>query len=265
MMTRKDFAASLRKVLEAHLTLSHPIFEELFNDGRNWPLLKMIALEGYQITRYFLRYIETLYFHCPRGKHKRRLLINLFEEETGSLSNSKNHVELMRDFVRALGITDAERDAHRPSARTLELINYRLGVLADPRTYHIGAAAVMIASEGQSLERKSGEARHLLLQRVYGLTEEDTRFFSVHQTEDVGHVREGIALVADLCVTDEMQREALFAVAHTCELFWNMYDDVAARYWSKKRGDLPAAAASDLLRTVVNPSHMTSDLIYEGA
>jgi pyrroloquinoline-quinone synthase len=234
LMEKEAFSVRLREVLDQQLTLDHPIFAELFREERNWELLKMISLEGYQITKYFLEYVENLFFRCPIPEHKLRLLYNLFEEETGRLSKTKNHVTLMEQFIRAQGISDAERDAHQPSAATLELIHYRLNAVKGEHTYHIGAAAVMIASEGQSLETRAGEARHSILGKVYGLTEEDTRFFSVHQKEDIGHVREGIALVSDLCTTEQMQDEALHAVKHTCRLFWNMYESVAQRYWAMK-------------------------------
>ncbi len=234
LMEKEAFALELRKVLEEQLTLDHTIFMELFREERNWKLLKMISLEGYQITRFFLEYVENLFFHCPIPFHKRRLLYNLFEEETGYISKTKNHVRLMENFLRAQGITDEERDAHQPTEATLELIHYRLRNVKGEGTYHIGAAAVMIASEGQSLETRAGEARHSILGKVYGLTEDDTLFFSVHQKEDVGHVREGIALVADLCTTEKMQQEALFAVSHTCKLFWGMYESVAQQYWAMK-------------------------------
>lgn len=256
-MSADAFAIRLRNELNQHLTLSHPIFNELFLGERNWLLLKMITLEGYQITRYFLKYIENLHFLCPLEKHKRRLLINMFEEETGYLSRTKNHVALMQDFVRAQGISDEERDAHVPSPQTRELIEYRLNAVTGNGTYHIGAAAVMIASEGQSLETKAGQARHSLLGKVYNLSPQDTLFFSVHQQEDVGHVREGIELVADLCTTEKMQQEALFAVGHTCQLFWNMYDSVAQKYWRMKRKDAHENPDRCIAETVAGPDGET--------
>ncbi len=237
MLNKDEFKIKLREELESHLTISHPIFNELFKqtDEPNWELLKLLSLEGYQITKYFLEYIETLFYRCPLPVHKRRLLHNLYEEETGNLSKTKNHVELMKDFIHAQNISDSERDAFIPTPQTLELINYRLDACLDEGRYHIGAAAVMIASEGQSLESRAGEARHTLFESTYGLTEQDTLFFSVHQKEDVGHVKEGIRLVAELCTTEAMQQEALEAVAHTCNLFWNMYDSSAQKYWSDKK------------------------------
>ncbi|MBN3804053.1 pyrroloquinoline quinone biosynthesis protein PqqC [Paraburkholderia sp. Ac-20336] len=231
-LDKETFARALRSTLEEQLTLDHPIFRELFTPERNWNLLKIITLEGYQITKYFLEYIENLYFLCPYPEHKRRLLYNLFEEETGRFSKTKNHVELMEDFIRAQGISDEERDAWTPSDATRELIDYRLENCKGEATYHIGAAAVMIASEGQSLETRAGDARHTILASCYGLTEEDTRFFSVHQKEDIGHVAEGIQLVSELCRTPQAQEEALFAVRHTCRLFWNMYESAAQKYYA---------------------------------
>lgn len=185
-----------------------------------------MSLEGYQITKYFLDYVEHLFFYCPKHlkKHKRRLLFNLFEEETGRLSKSANHVELMERFLRALGISDTERDSATPLPSTKALIDYRLDAVRNPAKYHIGAAAVTIASEGQNLESTAIEARHSLLGEVYGLEPEDLLFFSVHAEEDVRHVQQGLNLVADLCTDEQMQKEALFAVEHTSQLFYEMYE-----------------------------------------
>ena len=89
---------------------------------------------------------------------------------------------------------------------------------------------VMVASEGQNLEDKAGQSRDALLGGVYGLSPQDTLFFSVHAKEDVGHVREGVALVVDLCTDEQMQRDALAVVERTCLLFQGMYEDVAERH-----------------------------------
>jgi pyrroloquinoline-quinone synthase len=225
------FKQELRKLLESHLTLAHPIFLELLDPKRkNIELLRKVTLQGYQLTKHFLDYVEHLYFHCPSPKFKRALLINVYEEETGRLSKTDNHVVLMQNFIRALGIDDARRDAVTPLPATKELIDYRLSAVRDTSRYHIGAAAVMVASEGQNLETRAGEARHELLGKVYGLSKFDLQFFSVHQQEDVGHVEQGLNLVSELCTTEVMRKEALYAVDHTCRLFYAMYDDMYREY-----------------------------------
>jgi pyrroloquinoline quinone (PQQ) biosynthesis protein C len=227
LMSKDAFKRELRSELEKRITMTHPIVKKIVNGEPNWALLRYMTLQGYQLTKHFLEYIETLYHHCPPGDHKRRLLWNMFEEETGRLSKTDNHVTLMQNFIRAIGIDDAERDAAQPLPTTKALIDYRMNLVRNRNTFHMGAAAVMIASEGQNLETTAGAARHELLPRVYGLTEKDLLFFSVHQKEDVGHVQEGISLVADICTTPRMQAEALEAVRRTCDLFYGMYDGVA--------------------------------------
>lgn len=229
-LPRKEFRKQLNDALNSHLTLSHPIIAEIFKPEPNWYLLRMTALQGYQLTKHFLDYIESLFYFCPLENHKRGLLVNLYEEMTGRISNTKNHVVLMQDFLKAIGISNEERDAAVAFPETQELIDYRMNLVKNPEKYHMGAAAVMIASEGQNLETKAGNARHTLLGKVYGLETKDTLFFSVHQEEDVGHVQEGLSLVSEYCTTDQMQAEALEAVHHTCELFMGMYEGIARNY-----------------------------------
>ncbi|MGD3107852.1 TenA family transcriptional regulator [Streptomyces sp. YGL11-2] len=233
LMERDAFREELERTLHQKLTLSHPMFDILFDpENPDRHTLQKVALQGYQLTKHFLDYIETLFYYCPKGdgKHKRRLLFNLYEEETGRISKTKNHVQLMEDFLRAIGIDDATRDAETALPATQELIDYRMTAVKNPETYHIGAAAVMIASEGQNLETRGADARDVLFKRVYGLNDDDLLFFSVHQEEDVHHVRHGLDLVADICTTEEQQSEALYAVGHTCDLFYNMYEGIYQEY-----------------------------------
>ncbi|MGF7234843.1 MAG: TenA family transcriptional regulator [Frankia sp.] len=226
-----EFRGKLEDTLHAHLTISHPIFELLLDTDNPRPeFLQQVALQGYQLTKNFLEYVENLFFRCPIPRHKRRLLHNLYEEETGRISKTKNHVKLMQDFLRALGIDDETRDAAVALPDTRALIDYRMKAVKDPSRYHVGAAAVTIASEGQNLETLGSEPRHVLFERVYGLKPKDLLFFSVHQAEDVGHTQQGLDLVADLCTTSAMQEEAVFAVSHTCELFYQMYEGIYREY-----------------------------------
>jgi pyrroloquinoline-quinone synthase len=227
LIEKSKFKLALREKLEEHITLSHPIFSHLMSDENPNPeLLKFTTLQGYQLTKHFLTYIENIFFHCPLPRHKGILLRNLYEEETGALSRTKNHVVLMQDFIRAIGISDEEREAATALTATQELIDYRLDAVRTPNKYHIGAAAVLIGSEGQNLETLGEEARHNILGKIYDLKETDLLFFSVHQKEDVGHVKQGIALVVDLCTTEQMQQQAIEAVDKTSKLFYGMYQGI---------------------------------------
>src|SRR5882724_1192117 len=216
MLEKKEFRKKMEDCLHNRLTLDHPILLELAKPQKNLPLIKKIALQGYQLTKAFTGYIGLLYYHCPLAEFRTRLSVNLYEEETGKLSKTANHMDLMHRFIFALGIKPEELDAEQSLPSTTDLIDYRQALCEDPSRLHMGAAAVMIASEGQNLEKKAGKSRDQMLPTLYGLTPKDLEFFSVHAVEDVYHVGDGLDLVTELCTTTQMQDEAITAITETC-------------------------------------------------
>jgi len=233
MLGKEEFRQKLDDALKSHNALNHPLLIQLTNPVPQWDLLKTMSLQAYQLTKSFVQYVGALYYYCPIEKMKTRLATNIYEEETGRISKTKNHIKLMRDFLYALKLTDEEIDNVESFPETQELIDYRNDLVHNPDTYHRGAAAVMIASEGQSLEERAGEAREDLFPGIYGLTEKDLLFFSVHAKEDIAHVKEGLDLVTEVCTTAKMQEEAIEAVHHTCDLFYKFYDGVQRHFDEK--------------------------------
>ncbi len=235
MLGRDEFRKKLREELSTRLTLDHELINEAAKPQRNLPLLRLMATQGYQLTKVFARYIGGLYFHCPPiPRYSARLAHNLYEEETGRISKTAGHLQLMQRFIYALGVKPDELEAVEPLPETKELIDYRMRWVSDPQNFHRGAAAVMIASEGQNLETKAGRMRHQMFPEVYGLTEKDLTFFTVHAVEDVYHVKEGVDLVSLVCTNEKMQREAVETIHETCDRFWWFYDGIQRAYQSQQ-------------------------------
>lgn len=62
LKTRDEFRDELEKILHRKITLSHPLFYLLLDDKRSdKELLKKVTLQGYQLTKHFLTYIENLF------------------------------------------------------------------------------------------------------------------------------------------------------------------------------------------------------------
>ena len=140
----------------------------------------------------------------------------------------------MQRFIYALGVKPDELEAVEALPETQELIDYRMRWVSDPQNFHRGAAAVMIASEGQNLETQAGKMRHQMFPQVYGLTEKDLTFFTVHAVEDVYHVKEGVDLVSLVCTSEQMQNEAVQTIHETCDRFWSFYDGIERAYKSQR-------------------------------
>lgn len=230
MLNKEEFRTQLEKTLHKRLTLDHPVLQEMAKPKKNLPLVSKMSLQAFHLTRAFTGYLGMIYGHCPIQKSRVALAVNLYEEETGALSKTANHMDLMERFILALGLTKEQIEEEIPLPTTLDLIDYRKKLCANPETLHMGAAAVMIASEGQSLETKAGKTKDQLIPEMYGLKPADLAFFAVHAVEDVYHVADGLDLVSELCTTEKMQNEAIEAIEGTCDRFWRFFDGIQEAY-----------------------------------
>jgi pyrroloquinoline-quinone synthase len=230
MLSKNEFRTKLEETLHKRLTLDHPVLLEMAKPKKNLPLISKMALQAFHLTRAFTGYLGMIYSGCPIQKSRVALAVNLYEEETGALSKTANHMELMERFILALGMTNQQIEDEVPLPTTIDLVEYRRHLCADPEKLHMGAAAVMIASEGQSLETKAGKTKDQLIPEMYGLKPEDLAFFAVHAVEDVYHVADGLDLVSELCVTEKMQDEAIEAIEGTCDRFWRFFDGIQQAY-----------------------------------
>ncbi len=246
MLQESEFRRALIRTLKSRPTITHPLFRELLQPKQNWPLLKLVSLQTYQLTRMFERYVAALLYQCPVRSLREKLAANVYEEFTGKLSGTDGHLELMEKYLHALGFSQEELEASVPLPATLELIEYRRKLVEDPAQYHRAAAAIMIASEGQTIQKEEGKSPHELLGMLYGLTADALHFFTLHATEDLEHVGDGLDMLVATCTTEKLQREAIDTVGETCERFWRHYDGILAAYRALQgeAGEPSATAAS---------------------
>lgn len=229
MLDRKTFYNELETNLHTRLKRDHPIIDELF-EKKDPELLRIMVKQGYQLTKVFAIYVGGLYYRCPIAKYRKKFALNVYEEETGKISGTDGHLELLNRFVSSLGITEEDLNTVEINPETQELIDFRFNLIEDKSKFHIACAAVMIASEGQNLEDRVGTMRREKIAEEFGLDIADMIFFKVHAEEDVYHVRDGLNCVADVCTTKEMQEEAIKAIHDTCDKFDRHYDGILREY-----------------------------------
>lgn len=236
MKSKKEFYDELEQTLHERISKDHPLIEELFKTGDK-EMLRLIARQGYQLTKVFAIYVGGLYYRCPIAKHRKRFALNVYEEETGRISNTLGHLELLHKFTSALDISQEELDTVVVNKETQDLIDYRFNLIENPDTFHQAVAAVMIASEGQNLEDRVGDSRRELVAKGFGLKLDDLLFFKVHAEEDVYHVQDGLNCCVDVCTTEKMQREAVQAIHETCDRFDRHYDGIFKLYKEQYMGE----------------------------
>lgn len=230
MLDNSQFKRDLVRAMRTRQTVEHPILAELMRPEPDYPLARLLAAQIYKLTTMFERYIAALFYRCPVREFRAKLAENLYEEATGRLSKTDGHLELMERFIFAIGLTRDDLDATVPLPETQDLIDYRVRLVEDPAQYHKAVAAVMITSEGQTIQRKDGQAAYQLLAKAYNLTPHQLEFFAVHAEEDVEHVKDGLELAILVCKTEQMQREAIATARETSEKFWSFYDGIERAY-----------------------------------
>ncbi|GAA0893809.1 hypothetical protein GCM10009122_34880 [Fulvivirga kasyanovii] len=229
MLDRKTFYNELEQNLHSRLKEDHPIIDELF-EKKDPELLRIMIKQGYQLTKVFAIYVGGLYYRCPIAKYRKKFALNVYEEETGKISGTNGHLELLDRFVKAVGISKEELDNVEVNPETQALLDYRFKLIEDPKSFHKACAAVMIASEGQNLEDRVGTMRREKMAEEFGLDIDDLIFFKVHAEEDVYHVRDGLNCTADVCTTKQMQDEAIQTIHDTCDMFDRHYDGILREY-----------------------------------
>ncbi len=234
MLPRQEFYDLLETNLHQRLKQDHPIVNALFEKG-DPELLRLMVKQGYQLTKVFAIYVGGLYYRCPIAEHRKKFAFNVFEEETGRMSKTEGHLELLHRFTNALGLSLDDLNNVEVNPETQELIDFRFGLIEDPAQFHKAASAVMIASEGQNLEDRAGTMRREMVAKSFGINIEDMVFFRVHAEEDVHHVKDGLNCVADVCTTEKMQQEAIQTIHDTCDKFWKHYDGILRNYQQLKK------------------------------
>src|SRR6267378_276428 len=132
MLNKTEFKARLEATLHKRLTLDHPVLQEMSKPKKNLPLVSKMSLQAFHLTRAFTGYIGILYYHCPIQKSRTALAVNLYEEETGALSKTANHMELMKRFILALGLTEEQIENEIPLSSTIDLVEYRKKLCENP-------------------------------------------------------------------------------------------------------------------------------------
>jgi pyrroloquinoline-quinone synthase len=233
MLERDAFYKVLETNLHQRLKEDHPLINELF-EKKDPDILRLMVRQGYQLTKVFAIYVGGLYYRCPLAKYRKKFAYNVFEEETGKMSKTDGHLELLHRFTEALGLSLEELNSVKVNPETQELIDFRFRLIEDPSQFHRACAAVMIASEGQNLEDRAGTMRREAVAKGFGIDIDDMIFFKVHAEEDVHHVEDGLNCTADVCTTAKMQEEAIQTIHDTCDLFSRHYDGIYRNYKQSK-------------------------------
>jgi len=162
----------------------HALFSSLLAGRFGRAAERSVALETFQVVKAFPRFLSALLTQIDDWSLRMELVENLFEEH-GRSKPGAVHVVTYRSFLRALGVEEAEIDAHEPALPSLCHVRAVMDLCArQPIPEAIGALAVI----EEVVARVSPIAARFGAMRSSGAPLGS--HFGAHEVLDVSHANE---------------------------------------------------------------------------
>jgi pyrroloquinoline quinone (PQQ) biosynthesis protein C len=206
--------------------INHPVHQALLTGKLSKAQFREFIAQYSCIPLYNHKHHGPIYVNCPSHKWRARLAEVVYEEGSGNLyADGVSHHELYLRLCEAAGIS---RDAIYDWPLCPEVVAYMAhawGVSA--RSFLEGATRSMLVGEAQvpGYAAKMAAA----FQRHYGLTAEQSVFWTVHEVADDEHSDVGRELLADFVHTEAERELVLRTARQSAEIQWMMLDGIESR------------------------------------
>ena len=236
MKDARTFLAELRREVESHTGVNHPLLARVAHVPFTREDYKVFGLQHYALVGHFTKYLELLLFTAPDSQAKQwiaKVLVN----EYGEGSDDKDHSQLYREYLMACGIMPGE-ELHTPlHSAVTGFIEEHLRICAE-EPFLVGLGAL-----GPGHEWSIPRMFTLILKglRRAGFEERELLYFSLHMEQDIDHgawLEEALARYAgEARAQEEIRRGALLSLEARTR-FWSGVQDKIVRWRQPKNTHL---------------------------
>lgn len=219
---KHDLLERIESAIEKRHMLKHP-FYQAWNEGLlTKEMLKDYACQYYHFVKEFPRMVSAVHCNTPDLSVRASLLQNLMDEELGP----ENHPALWMRFANALGATNEEVESTQPLPTTTNLVRTMMQYSKDSSFQEGLGCLYAYESQIPEVSRVKIEG----LKKFYGIeSEEETRFFAVHQEADVLHSQAERDLIEENTV-GELEAKVADAVSGTADALWQFLDGIQENF-----------------------------------
>ncbi|MGC4807618.1 TenA family transcriptional regulator [Micromonospora sp. DT233] len=230
-----DFVAELDRMIGERKKMTSELYQTILAGKATDRLLQGFVQHRWPIKSFWTRNILGIASRIEDYRLRVLLVENIYEEETGKLSNSGRHLDTFAAFGAAVGVS-AEALANPPLApETAAVIEHNVRVCNGAAHFTEGVASVLLLMEGQPpITNDNGKSMLSVMRDVYGLPPEGYEFFVHHASADAGddavseledeHAAAARELLRRYCDTPQLQQNAIAALANALELRHRHFD-----------------------------------------
>lgn len=218
--------AEIEKIHRAKPRGTHPLWVALMEGTLGKAQVQEFLCQFSVIPLYNHLYHGRLYVNCPDPAWRQRMAEVCYEEATGRLfADGVPHYKLYLRVGEAMGI----------SPQVMYKTEFGVGAIAFRayfeyicgKSFLEGVSAHMLGAEAQvpGVSGKVGRA----LMSLFGLSEDDVAFYTVHDDADKEHSDIGRELLEQFAKTEDDLRLVVRTVRDTVDMSYLLYDDIFRR------------------------------------
>jgi pyrroloquinoline-quinone synthase len=232
----RDFIGELDAVIAARRKMTSRLYQTILAGNATLRLLQNFVIHRYPIKAHWTRNILGIASRIDDYKLRRELIENIYEEETGVITQSKRHLETFIDFGLSLGLTRdeiLEAGPLLPETRAVIDHNVRVCNFHDVH-FTLGVASVLLLMEGQPpIVNRDGSSMLAVMKDVYRLPPSGFEFFVHHASGVEGgavseieddHAETARRILTRYCVTEPMKDDAVAALQRALDLRHQHFD-----------------------------------------
>jgi pyrroloquinoline quinone (PQQ) biosynthesis protein C len=227
-MDAKTFLKGLRKKVETHTAVNHPLLARVAHVPFTREDYKIFSLQHYALVGNFTTYLEYLLLSAPDSDAK-QWIAKVLVDEYGEGSDGKDHAELYREYLYGSGVKPGEEYETKLHRAVTGFIAEHLRICRD-EPFLVGLGAVGPGHEWSIPKMFPPIVQGL---RNAGYTEDEILYFTLHMEQDEDHglwLEEALELYAS---TYEAQQEILRGTMLSLEArarFWSGVQDKIVRW-----------------------------------
>jgi pyrroloquinoline-quinone synthase len=235
-----DFVSVLDGMIAERRKMTSPLYQTILAGKATQRLLQGFVLHRWPIKNVWTRNILGISSNIDDYAIRKLLVENIYEEETGALSDSGRHLDTFAAFGAAVGLAPEQLDDPPLAPETAAVVAHNIRVCNSRETHFTaGVASVLLLMEGQPPIVDDGGASMLsVMKDVYGLPPEGYEFFVHHASADADsdavseledeHAEAARRLLRRYCTTDLLKAQAVDALGRALELRHRHFDMILA-------------------------------------
>jgi len=237
-----SFIAELDALIATRKKMTSPLYQVVLSGAASKRLLQNFVIHRYPIKNHWTRNILGIASRIDDYELRKELVDNIYEEETGGITESRRHLETFVDFGMSLGLTREEVvNAKERLPETNAVIAHNVRVCNSGEVHFTeGVASVLLLMEGQPpIISQKGNSMEGVMRDVYQFPPNAYEYFTHHAScvdgaavsdlED-DHAETARKILTKHCATEQMRQNAKKALETAIELRHRHFDAIHRLY-----------------------------------